>query len=99
MVLCRYERHGRCGHDIGDSGQLVRRCLGFGDERGDDVGGPRQDQHAADKRVDWVQPVLEPGGHAEVATAASERPEQVRMRLGVHSEKLAVRGHDIGGQQ
>jgi hypothetical protein len=31
-----------------------------------------------------VQPVLEAGGQAEVAAAAADRPEQLRMRLVVH---------------
>ena len=59
----------------------------------------RQDQHAADDRVDLVQPELEPGRDAEVAAAAADRPEQVRVRLGVHAQELAVGGHDLGGQQ
>jgi hypothetical protein len=46
-----------------------------------------------------MQPVLEPGRHPEVAAAAAQRPKQVRMRLGVDVQQLAVGGHDLGGQQ
>ncbi len=66
---------------------------------GDDVGRRRQDQHAAHDRVDLVQPELEAGRDAEVAAAAADRPEEVRVRLGVDAQELAVGGHDVGGQQ
>ena len=46
-----------------------------------------------------VEPELEPGHDAEVAAAAADRPEQVRVRLGVDAEELAVGGHDLGGEQ
>ena len=58
-----------------------------------------QDQHPADDRVDLVQPELEARSDAEVAAAATNRPEQVRVLLGVHMQQLAVRGHELGGQQ
>ena len=41
---------------------------------------------------------LEPGRDAEVAAAAADRPEKVRVRLGVHPENPAVGGHDVGSQ-
>ena len=59
-----------------------------GDEGGDDVGRRRQHQHAAHHGADRVQPELEPGRDAEVAAAATDRPEQVRVRLGVHVQEL-----------
>src|SRR5690606_21423846 len=49
--------------------------------------------------TDRVQPVLEPGHDAEVATAAAERPEEIRMRLGIDAQKLAVRGDDFSRQE
>ena len=49
--------------------------------------------------VDRVQPELEPGRHAEVAAPAADRPEEVRMRLGIRAHQPAVRGHDLGSQQ
>jgi hypothetical protein len=42
-----------------------------------------------------VQPVPEPGDHAEVAAAAAHRPEEVRVMLGVDLEDLAVGGHQL----
>ena len=99
VVLGGHERHRRRGHDVGDGRQLLRRGLRLGDERGDDVGRRRQDQHPAHDRIDLVQPELEAGRDAEVAAAAADRPEEVRVRLGVRAQELAVRGHDLGGQQ
>ena len=49
--------------------------------------------------VDRVEPELEAGRDAEVAAAAADRPEQVRIVLGVDAEELAVGGHDLGGEQ
>jgi hypothetical protein len=46
-----------------------------------------------------MQPVAEASGDAEVAAAAADRPEQLRMGLGVHVEHLAVGGHQLRGQQ
>jgi hypothetical protein len=93
------ERHRRRGHDVGDGRQLLGRGLRLGDEPGDDLGGGRQDQHAAHNRRDRVQPELEPGRHPEVAAAAADRPEQVRMPLVIDAQQPAVGGHDLGGQQ
>ena len=36
-MLLGHERHRRRGHDVGDRRQLLRRGLGRGDERGDDL--------------------------------------------------------------
>ena len=47
---------------------------------GDRLGRRRQDEHPADDRRQLVQPELEPGRDAEVAAAAADRPEQVRVR-------------------
>ena len=46
-----------------------------------------------------MEPEPEPGGDAEVAAPAADRPEEVGMRLVVDLEELAVRGHDLGGEQ
>ncbi len=66
---------------------------------GDHVGRRRQEQHPADHRVDGMEPELEPGDDTEVAAAATDRPEQIRLRLGVHPSHTTVGGHDVGGQQ
>ncbi len=64
-----------------------------------DLGAGRQDQHAAHGRLERMQRVLEPGDDAEVPAAAADRPEQVRMMLGIDAQELAVGGHDVGGQE
>jgi hypothetical protein len=46
-----------------------------------------------------VQPVLEAGGHPEVAAAAADRPEQVGVVLVVGPQQPAVGGDEVGGQQ
>jgi hypothetical protein len=46
-----------------------------------------------------VQADLEAGDDAEVAAAAADGPEQLRMRLVIHAQELAVGGHHLGGQQ
>ena len=71
----------------------------LGEERRDHVGRRGEDQHAADDRADMVQAELQAGHDAEVAAAAADRPEQVRVVLGVRAEQLAVGGHDVGGQR
>ena len=93
------ERHRRGGHHVRDRRELLGRGLRLGHEPGDrvDVGG--EDQHAADDGVDLVQAEPEPRRDAEVPAAAADRPEQVRLVLGVDATELAVRGHDVGGQQ
>ena len=98
-LLLGHERHRRRRHHVGDGGELLRSSLGQRDEAGDDLGGRRKHQHAPHHRADVVQAVLEAGRDAEVAAAAADRPEQVRVVLGVDAEQLAVRGHDLGGQQ
>jgi hypothetical protein len=69
------------------------------DVRGEELGGGREHQHPAYDRVELVEPEPEPGGHPEVAAAAADGPEQVRVGLGVHVQDAAVRRHDLGGQQ
>ena len=49
--------------------------------------------------VDLVQPELEAGRDPEVAAAATDRPEEVGMVLGVDVPELAVGRHDLGGEQ
>ena len=45
-----------------------------------------------------VQAVRERGGDAEVAAAAAQRPEEVRVRVGVDVEHLAVRRDELDGR-
>ena len=99
MSLGGEERHRRCDHDVRDRGKLLGSRLRLGDEGGDHGGRGRQDQHAADDRVDLAEAVLEPGRDPEVAAAAADRPEQVRMRLRVHVQQLPVGGHQLGCEE
>ena len=99
MVLLGDERHRWRGHHVRDRRQLLRRRLRLGDEAVDHVGRRRQDEHPARDRADGVEAELEPCRDAEVAAAAADRPEEIRMGLGIRAELLPVRGHDVGRQQ
>jgi hypothetical protein len=46
-----------------------------------------------------VQLELEAGDHAEVPAAALQRPEQVRIPIGVRHQQAAVRSHHLGRDQ
>jgi hypothetical protein len=93
------ERRWRCDHNVRDRRKLVRRLVGDGHERPDHFGRGRQDQHPAHDRWQLVQAELESRRDAEVAAAAADRPEQIRMRFVVGMQHFAVRGHDLGGEQ
>ena len=97
-MLLGHEWHRRAGHDVGDGRQLVGRRLGRRDEPGDGLGRRGQDQHPAVRLGHVVEPVLEARHDPEVAAAAADRPEQVRMVLGVDQQALAVGGHHLGRQ-
>ena len=58
-----------------------------------------RDQAAGDHRADRVQPVLERRGDAEVAAAAAEAPEQVRMLVGAHGQDAPVGRHELDREQ
>ena len=99
MRLGGQERQRRRDQNRGDGRELLGGCIGLGDERGDGVGRCREDEHPADDGIHVVQPELETGGHAEVASAAPDRPEEIRVGLGVRAQELAVGGHNFGRQQ
>ena len=98
----RHERRGR-GVQPGDQrahpGRQVRGDLLGQGERCLAVVGVPEEQAQLGQRADRVQPVLELGDHAEVAAAAAQRPEQVRVLLGAGPQHLAGGGDDLGGQQ
>ncbi len=99
VMLLRHERHRGRRHHVDDRRELLRRGLGLGDERGDHLGRRGQEQHPADDRPDLVQAKLEPGRNAEVAAAPADRPEEIRVRLGVGADELAVGRHQLGREQ
>jgi hypothetical protein len=45
-----------------------------------------------------VELVAEPSDDPEVATATSDRPEQVGIRRGVDVKDVAVSSHELGGE-
>ena len=56
----------------------------------------RPDQPPGERLGDGVERDLELGHDAEAPTAAAKRPEEVRVRLRVCAENLAVGGDDLG---
>jgi len=99
VELGGHHRHGWGGQDVDDARQLLGRGVGGGDDPGQHLGGGRQQQQPAQHPVQRAQPELEARRHPEVAAAAAQRPEQVRVVLGVGTPHLAVGGHHLGGQQ
>jgi hypothetical protein len=99
VVLLGHERHRRREHDVEDRRQLLRRGLGLGDGRNDDVGGRRQHQHPADDLVELVQPEPEPGRDPKVPAATAERPKEIGVVLGVHPQDAAVGRDQVGRDQ
>ena len=95
----RQERHRRARHHVRDRREVLGRGRRGGDEAGDRVRRRRQDQEPAHDLGQGMEPELEAGHHAEVAAAAADRPEQVRVPFVVDLEDRPVRGHDLGGQQ
>jgi hypothetical protein len=99
VVLGGDGRHRRGVHHVGDRRELLRRGLGLGDEGGEHLGRRGEEEHPAEDLAHLVEAELEPRGDAEVPAAAADRPEQVRVVLGIDVQELAVRGHDLGGEQ
>ena len=58
----------------------------------------RPDEPAGERLGDGVERDLDRRDDAEAAAAAPERPEEVRVRLGVGPHDLAVGGDDLGGE-
>ena len=57
------------------------------------------DRSAEDDRPDRVQVVLERRGDAEVAAAATQPPEQLRISLGVDAPARTVGGDEVDGPE
>ena len=99
VVLLGDERHRWAVHHVRDRRQLVRSRLGRGDEAGHGLRRRRQDEDAADDPGKLLEPIAEAGGDAEVPAAAPDRPEEVRLVVGVDSMELPVGGDDVGRQE
>ena len=98
VVLGRDERHRRSRHHVGDRRELLWSGLGRGYESCDHFRSGGQQQHAAEDAIDRLQAVLEARGHAEVAAASANRPEQIGLGSAVDAAQLAVGGHDLSGK-
>ena len=89
-----YERHPgaevgrRVGHVVAHEGEDLRRAVGRAAE-----------QPAVDHRADLVQLQLELGDHAEVAAAAADAPEEVRVLVLAGADHAAIGGDHLGRQE
>src|SRR5271168_473701 len=55
--------------------------------------------HSGKHGADRMKLVLERGNDTEIAAAAAQAPEQIRMLIGARSQKLSVGGDDVSRQQ
>ena len=94
-------RRVRVGEQAHVHGQLVGGRLGEVAVEAERLAGPADGMgdHPAVHRGHRVSLVLETGGDAEVAAAAAQGPEQVRVVLGAGHDDLAVGGDDLDRQQ
>jgi hypothetical protein len=67
-------------------------------EAGDDLGRGGEYERPPDDGVHGVQPVTQSCRDTEVAAATADRPEQIRVRLGIGAADLAVGGDHLRGQ-
>ena len=68
-------------------------------EAGDGLRAVVEHERVGDLGADRMQEELERRDDAEVAAAAAQRPEQVRVLLGGRPDQLALRGHQLGRDQ
>ena len=100
--LLGHELLGRRAQDRRAAADLVRRVLheaAVGLEQVDGRVDREQHHSAVDERADLVQRELEARDHPEVAAAALQRPEQIRVAVGARDQQPAVRGDDLGRQE
>ena len=99
VVLGRHERQRRDAHEDRDEREAVGRSVGDLDDLAHHVDRRRQRDGTAQEPVHGVESEREARGDAEVAAAAPDAPEQLRLVRGVDRPDLAVGGHDIGGDE
>ena len=95
--LLRDERGRREVHEHRDRRELFRRARGDRHEAPKDLGRWRQDQRAAEDIPDRVELELEARDDTEVAAAAADRPEEVRVLVGAGGQEPTIGGHDLDG--
>ena len=93
--LGRDERCGRKGHQERDRAQLLGGAGGDRHEAAQDLLGRRHEQRTAEDLADRVELELEAGHDAEVAAAATDRPEEVGVRILAGGDLAAVGRHDL----
>ena len=101
VPVLRNERQRRRDLERREPAELLGRVLDqFPEPRQDGgrVGHLEQHRTAVDRRH-RRQPELQRGHHAEVATATTERPEQILVVLLAGDQEPPVRGHHIGRDQ
>ena len=89
------ERQRRHPHQDRDEGQALGCVNARGKDLAHHVGRGREHDGAAHEPVHGMEAGREPRGDAEVAAAAAEAPEEVRLTLGVHRDDVAVRGDHL----
>ncbi len=101
VELLRERRHGRHGREREEPVQLPRRLRDELPVALHDRDGvvERPERRAGDDRAHRVQPVAELGDDAEVAAAAADRPEQVRVLVGAGGDLRAVGEDDVRAEQ
>ena len=97
----RDERQRRSDLPREERAELLRRVGDVGFEGLHDVSRPRrlEEDRAAVDHADRVQAELEVGHDTEVAAAAAKRTEEVGVVVFARVHELAVRGHDVGGDE
>jgi hypothetical protein len=98
----RQERRRRGGGEVDDGGEVVAGLrAGVAVSAEHVVGRLAVVEHPAGEHggPDLVQGVLERGDNAEVAAAATQRPEEVGVLVGAGVHELPVRGDDVGADQ
>ena len=103
VLLRRQERHRR-GHACGEGdAELVGRLGSEVAQEAQDLRAPRAAARRSARRAPSARPgaarYSKRGGDAEVAAAAAQPPEQLRLGLGVDVHPLAVGGHEVDGEQ
>ncbi|WP_236589914.1 GntR family transcriptional regulator [Ramlibacter aurantiacus] len=98
LQLRRHEGRGRCVHERHDQreflGRLAREPLVMREHLGC-LGGWVHHEAGVHRR-DLMQAEGEPGHHAEVASPAAQRPEQLGVLVLVRHADAAVGQHDLG---
>ena len=98
MELGRDERQRGCRHDVDDGAELLGCLPDDLDDLGHGLGRRGQDEEPADDLRHLVQPVGEARRDSHVAAAPADRPEEVRLVVGIDVVDRAVCRDDLGSE-